>query len=70
MTGKSMFVHKIKNKSHINKYIEDNGCLFISRYKDSHTRARKLARKMASEGIIKMKEVSGGFIYRKREVIK
>ncbi|AVD60317.1 hypothetical protein C4E49_13350 [Morganella morganii] len=65
-----MFVHKIKNKSHINKYIEDNGCLFISRYKDSHTRARKLARKMASEGIIKMQEVSGGFIYRKREVIK
>lgn len=65
MTGKSMFVHKIKNKSHINKYIEDNGYLFVSRYKDSHTRARKLARKMASEGIIKMEEVRGGFIYRR-----
>lgn len=65
-----MRVHKIKNNSHINKYIEDNGCLFVSRYRDSHTRVRKLARKMASEGSIKMQEVSGGFIYRKREAIK
>ncbi len=60
-----MYVHKIKNDSHINKYIEENGCLFVSRYRDSHARARKLARKMASDGVIKMEEVRGGFIYRK-----
>ena len=65
-----MYVHKIKNNSHINKYIEDNGCLFVSRYRDSHSRARKLARKMASDGILKMEEVRGGFIYRKQEIKK
>lgn len=65
-----MYVHQIKNEKKVIRFIKENGCLFVSRYKDSHYSARKLAKRMHSDGILSLKEVSGGFIYRITEVVK
>lgn len=59
-----MYVYKINKESKAIAYIKENGCIFVGRYKHSHSSARKVLRKMLKELKVEMKrEDRDGFTY-------
>lgn len=60
-----MYVYKINRESKAIAYIKENGCVFISRYKSSHSSARKVLRKMLKESkVVMYMECRDGFMYK------
>lgn len=59
-----MYVYKVNKERKAITYIKENGCIFVSRYKCSHSSARKVLRKMLKESKVEMKmSCKDGFTY-------
>ena len=48
-----MHTYQIKKESHVISHFMNNKVLCVSRYSYSHSKARKLTRKMTKQGILK-----------------
>lgn len=59
-----MYLYKIKKESQVADYINQRGTIFVSKYSCSHSRLRKITRRMCKDGKITMKSMlKDGFIY-------